>query len=261
MKEIFYVSGLPRSGSTLLMNLLAQHPLVHATPTSGCCSLLNGVKLGWNSIIEHKADKNASSPQNLKNVLNSVLYNYHNTEKSVIIDKSRSWGANIEMVEYITGKKMKIIAPVRDISEILASFEVLHRNGSSIKSTMQNYQTTQSRVDHWASNIGEVGSAYNVLRDVFQRGLQDRLCIVEYDTLTNNPEFTMKQIWNFLGIGCVEHDFNNIQNVTPEDDDVYGYMNLHKIRQSIEPSIKKADGIIGKELQSKYENNEFWRIG
>ena len=34
-KTVHFVSGLPRAGSTLLMNLLAQNPKVHATATSG----------------------------------------------------------------------------------------------------------------------------------------------------------------------------------------------------------------------------------
>jgi len=33
-KTVHFVSGLPRSCSTLLCNLLAQNPRVHATPTS-----------------------------------------------------------------------------------------------------------------------------------------------------------------------------------------------------------------------------------
>ena len=34
-KTIHFVSGLPRAGSTLLMNLLAQNEKVHSTATSG----------------------------------------------------------------------------------------------------------------------------------------------------------------------------------------------------------------------------------
>ncbi len=34
-KTIHFVSGLPRAGSTLLMNVLAQNPRIHSTATSG----------------------------------------------------------------------------------------------------------------------------------------------------------------------------------------------------------------------------------
>ena len=259
MREIFFVSGLPRSGSTLLMNLLGQHPMVFSTPTSGCHNLLTGVKHGWGNIREHMADKKASSPESLTNVLKSILYSYHNTDKPIIVDKSRAWGNSIELIESLIGKKAKIIVPVRDICEILASFEQLYRKGSHVKPVMQHLNNTEARVEQWISPSGEVGEAYNTILDIFRRNLQDRLCLVDYDTLTTNPETTMKIIWKFLGIGSPEHDFNNVINITPEDDDVYGYLNLHKINSTVVPSEKKATTILGNDLVSKYQNLEFWK--
>jgi sulfotransferase len=52
MRDIFYVSGLPRSGSTLLMNLMAQNPKVFCTPTSGLNQLMNNIKTSWGHIID-----------------------------------------------------------------------------------------------------------------------------------------------------------------------------------------------------------------
>jgi len=40
MKTLFFLSGLPRSGSTLLGSLLNQHPEIYATPTSPLADLL-----------------------------------------------------------------------------------------------------------------------------------------------------------------------------------------------------------------------------
>lgn len=259
MREIFYVSGLPRSGSTLLMGLLAQHPMVKTTPTSGCHDLLFSTKNSWNSIIEHKADKIASDPENLKRVLNSILQTYHNTNKPIVIDKSRAWVHSIEMIEWITGKPAKIICTVRNLPDILTSFEKLYRKGSSSGVSHSHLQNTEERLAHWASTKGEVGSAYNRLRDVFTRGLQNRLCIVEYESLVNNPEYTMKEIWKYLEIGTPEHNFDNVINPTPEDDTVYGYVGLHDIRSKVEPNKSFAIDIIGDELVKKYSNSEFWR--
>jgi len=259
MREIFYVSGLPRSGSTLLMGLLAQHPMVKTTPTSACHDLLFSTKTTWNTLIEHKADKVAADPENLRRVLSSTLQSYHGTDKSIIIDKSRAWVHSIEMIEWITGKKAKIICPVRNMTDVLASFEKLYRKGSSSNSTHSQFQNTEERVDHWASGKGEVGSAYNRLRDVFTRGLQDRLCLVEYETLINNPEYTMKELWRFLELGCPDHDFDNVINPTPEDDTVYGYVGLHDIRPKVAPNISNAETVLGPQLYQKYSNSEFWR--
>lgn len=259
MRSIFYVSGLPRSGSTLLMSLLAQHPMVETTPTSGCHDLLFSTKNSWNSIIEHKADKAAGDSENLKRVMSSILYSYHDTDKPIVIDKSRAWVHSIEMIESITGKPAKIICPVRNMTDVLASFEKLYRKGSDIGIIHSQFQNTEERVNHWASNTGEVGSAYNRLRDVFTRGLQNRLCMVEYESLVNNPEYTMKEIWKYLEMGSPDHDFENVVNPNPEDDSFYGYVGLHDIRSKVESNICSAESIIGNNMVQKCSNSEFWR--
>ena len=230
MRDIFYVSGLPRSGSTLLMNLMAQNPKVFCTPTSGLNQLMNNIKTSWGNIIEHRSDKNAGNDENLKRILNTVLHSYHNTEKPYVIDKCRGWGFSIEMLEAITNKKTKIIAPVRDIKDVLASFELLYRKGSykfNPQGPMPQCLTTEGRMMHWASLEGEVGAAYAILKDAFLRGLGDRFLLVDYDYLTHNPKIVMDVIWDFLNIPKCEHDFENILNQTPEDDGVYNYVDVH----------------------------------
>ena len=46
-KRIYFLAGLPRSGSTLLANILAQHPQIHVTPTSGVVDMLVQVRNSW----------------------------------------------------------------------------------------------------------------------------------------------------------------------------------------------------------------------
>ena len=43
-QQIFFQSSLPRSGSTLLQNILAQRNDMYATPTSGVLELLYGAR-------------------------------------------------------------------------------------------------------------------------------------------------------------------------------------------------------------------------
>jgi sulfotransferase len=46
-KRIYFLAGLPRSGFTLLANILAQHPQIYVTPTSGVVDMLVQVRNGW----------------------------------------------------------------------------------------------------------------------------------------------------------------------------------------------------------------------
>jgi sulfotransferase len=262
MKNLFFVSGLPRSGSTLLMNILGQHPDVYVTPTSGCHEVLWTTRNNWNTFVEHQSDPMASSPKNLQRVLRSMMYSYHDTDKNIIFDKHRSWTHSIELLEFILNGPAKIIIPVRSISEILASFEQVYRKSAHLHNTPGDFlssQTTEGRVNHWISNRGEVGIAYNRIKDVFQRGYGDRLLLVEFDALTYSPESTMNQIWDFLKIDAPIHDFNNVIQLTKEDDSYTGYDGLHDIRSKVLPVPPKANRVLGEALSNKYKNVEFWR--
>lgn len=46
-KSIYFLAGLPRSGSTLLANILAQNPSIYVTPTSGIVDMLVQVRNSW----------------------------------------------------------------------------------------------------------------------------------------------------------------------------------------------------------------------
>ena len=52
---IFFQSSMPRAGSTLLQNILGQHPEFYVTPTSGALELLYGARTNYTSNPEFKA--------------------------------------------------------------------------------------------------------------------------------------------------------------------------------------------------------------
>ena len=98
-KEIFFISGLPRSGSTLLCNILAQNPEIFVTKaTSGCIEILFSIRNQWDRITEHQAE--GINRDQLKNVLNGVVNTYHLTDKNIIFDKGRGWLSFIETIEF-----------------------------------------------------------------------------------------------------------------------------------------------------------------
>jgi len=55
MDKLFFQSSMPRSGSTLLQNILAQNPDIYATPTSGVLELVYGARANYTSSLEFKA--------------------------------------------------------------------------------------------------------------------------------------------------------------------------------------------------------------
>jgi sulfotransferase len=183
---------------------------------------------------------------------------YHDIEKPIIIDKSRGWISYVELIEEITGCKAKILVPIRPVPDVLASFEVLYRETSKVKQPpgeAENYfqfQTTKGRCEFWMRPDQPVGLAINRLDDVVRRGLKDRLHFVEFGRLTNNPKQKMKEIYEFLGEEYYEHNFDHVEQVTKEDDEIHGFINLHKIRNKVEPVPSKAKEILGEDIVKLY---------
>lgn len=261
-RTIHFVSGLPRSGSTLLVQLLAQHPDVFVTPTSGCHETLFQLRNTWSSWAEHKADPQASAPHNLQRMLKAMLHTYHDTDKPVVIDKARSWISSIPMADLALEREAKIIVPVRNVAEVLASFEALYRRNAATTLPPGDYiksQTVEGRVRHWASDGGEVGIAYNRIKNAFQLGYAPRLCLVDYNDLTFRPEETMARIWDYLEMRAPLHNFQRVDTVTHEDDRVHGYPGMHDVRPVVEPQERKARQIIGPDLTKEFDGAEFWK--
>lgn len=251
-KTLYFTAGMPRSGSTLIQNILFQNPRFHATETSGFLDVLFSIRNQWDKHTEHKA---SPCKHRLKNVLKAILNAYYeDVERPVIFIKSRGFLAYIEMMEEILEQKVKILVPIRPIPEILASFEKLHRETSKVRQPpgeANNYfqfQTVQGRVDYWMRLDQVVGLSLNRLQDTILRGFQDRLHYVDFNKLTNNPKRAMMEIYEFLGEEWYEHNFNHVEQVTYEDDEVHGYVNLHKIQNKVVPVRNCAMQILGKEV-------------
>jgi sulfotransferase len=265
MKKFFFISGLPRSGSTLLCNILAQNDNVFVSKaTSGCHDVLFGIRNQWDKLIEHQAE--GVDYEQLKRVLQSVLNSYHSTDKNTIVDKGRGWLSLIEMAEFILGYVPKIIVPVRNVSEILSSFEKLWRNSTGQSQWLfeQGYyiksQTVEGRCDIWASGSQPVGLAYNRVKDAISRGYKNNLLFVEFDDLTTKPAQTLKRVYDYLELPYYQHNFNNVEQYTKEDDEgVHRIPNLHKIKPVVVPVPHDSDKILGKFLVDKYSNLELWR--
>ncbi len=265
MKSFYFISGLPRSGSTLLCNILAQNEKFYVSKsTSGLHDVLFGVRNQWDNLIEHKAG--GINHEDLKRVLKSIINSYHFTDKNLIIDKGRGWLSIIEMIEFIFGHTPKIIVPVRNINEILSSFEKLWRDTTAYHQwglEENNYfksQTTEGRCEIWASFDHPVGLAYNRVKDVILKGYKDKLLFVEFDDLTSHPHKILKDIYDYLELPYFNHDFNNIQQYTQEDDEgIHKIPNLHTIRPIVKPVPFKSNKILGPILTEKYSNLEIWR--
>ena len=252
-KTFYFTSGLPRSGSTLLQNVLAQNPRFHATSTSGVLDVMIAIRNGWDTLDTFKAVPNNPAK---KRVMRGIIESfYSDIERPVILEKSRGWTSHIEMIEALFEKKAKILVPVRDVRDIMASFEKLHRKSSALgmtpleKEHPLKFRTAQGRAELISQPEQPLGMAVNNIKDALQRGFHDRMHFVRFEELTTSPEKVMTEIYHFLEEPYFKHDFDNVEPVNQEDDRFFGYVDLHKTRRKIEPVLSDWQRIIGDSIK------------
>ena len=274
-KRIYFLAGLPRSGSTLLANILSQHQNIYVTPTSGIVDMLVQVRNTWDRNDAFQAANRKQSEDTKARVLRAMLQAYFgHTERPICIDKNRYWAEFLEMGAMLLGgrDRVKVIVTVRDLRDVLASFEQLYRKTSALGQIHQEaalalkFKTALGRVETFIDDGQPVGRAYNAIRDAVTRGWADCMHFVDYEDLTRKPKETLEKIYRFLGEEGSTHDFANVEQVTFEDDFVYGFKDLHQIRQEVKPQNPQwptvfDDAVFQSPLWKNIENAaQFWKL-
>lgn len=243
MKDLplYFVSGLPRSGSTLLMNLLGQCPNHHVTPTNDLVELIVTLRNTWQNHISFKAQGLKTVEPRIVDAMKSLTWGFYSKEfldGKAVFDKSRGWIANIELMEDILQRPIKVIVTVRDIKAIVSSFEMKHRENHLTKPSASgnayyDLQTIGGRARQLLHIKSVAGLSIARTRDALDRGVADRLIIVPYKDLTTNTQVVMDQLHDQINLPRFNYNAKNVQQVTEEDDTVHG-MELHKIKNVIE---------------------------
>jgi len=273
MDNLFFCTGMPRSGSTLLMNILNQNPVFQCTATSGLLEAVALVKNNWESWPEMRAMTQDESNKLKRYVLRAMIWEtYQGYSKAPnVIDKSRGWLAEAELLEWALGFKPKFLVCVRPVLDILASFELLWRNKNKgihpVPQEISNkalWQTVEGRCQVLLRLDEVVGSAFNRVRDALARGLQKQMLMIEFDRLTTVPAAVLAEIYEFLELKPFEHDFEHVLQTTHEDDSAYGWLGLHDIREQVLPVKSKWKEVIAPfltpdNLKAYKEQNIFWR--
>ena len=200
MRKIYQIGGLPRSGSTLLTNILLQNPKTQTTATSSLLEFLLQVRDNWSKLEGHSTYPDG---QDKWSVIRAILQSYHKTDRPIIFDKNRGWSTHIEFMEKVTGEKARIIACVRNLEDICTSFEKLFRKNRADGEIHGEFSNTQmknldGRVGVWTSDEGVLGRPYVSLLDTIQRGLGDRILFFPYEEWTANPEFWFRKLYSFI---------------------------------------------------------------
>lgn len=255
-KTYHMITGLPRSGSTLLTSILNQNPRFHSSISDTLATLVKGVI----ETCQDGAGMKSEVPiERRKNILYHLFEGYYqHVDKPVIFNTNRAWSFLTYLIKEIYPKS-KMIVCVRDIKWILDSFELAHRRNPLSTNTVTGGvgRSVYDRINDLMTEDGVVGFPYIGLKQAITGAEKKSLMLVEYDQLCKNPAGIMKAIYNFIEEDYFEHDFNDVEASWDEYDSEIG-IKLHDVRKKVEYKVRET--ILPPDLVSKYSNMEVWRI-
>lgn len=248
MKKLFFLSGLPRSGSTILGSILNQNPLLYVTPTSPLGDLLFDIDAKLNHFnVQYSFDFEKVS-YNIYKSISSNFYNHRN--ETYIFDKNRTWPQNIDAIRKFIDNDPKIIAVYRPIPDIISSYITLINKSKNTLNFIDNYlrnNNLELNVDNRAEFIWKqcVSPSYESLVIGITK-YPEFIHLVNYDTLVNNPKEELKKLYLFLNLNSYKHNFNSIENTCgQEKDDEWGLEGLHNTRKILSKESETPINVIG----------------
>lgn len=251
MKQIYFLSGLPRSGSTVLAAILNQHPQVHASSTSGLLDMLVGTLRAWaDSMSVHATVDKAKAEEDIQRILRTICdAKYADVDKPIILDKARGWASdvNIRTMTKVLGHTPKIVATVRNIPDCAASFVRVAK---------------PDNLEHFLRDselIGHLKEAYQVL-ELGHRSYPETILYVDYDELLADPKAQLKRVHEFLGLDDHDYDLSNIDgsNLRERDEEVWLVKGLHDVKPVLEKQHQQSSQEVLDVWYDQFVQPRFW---
>lgn len=260
-QKFHFISGLPRSGSTLLAALLRQNPRFQAGMTSPVGSLFSamlnqfGAGTEFGPVIEH---------HQRRRLLRGVFENYYadQSQYDVIFDTNRLWTSKLPALKDLF-PQAKVIACVRNVAWVMDSIERLYR-ANPYENTKLFFDEAErnnvySRVETLAQRNRLVGFAWAALKESYYSEEARSMLIVDYDLLAQAPEKIMRLVYEFLDEPWFEHDFSKVEYDAPLFDQALGIKGLHKVRSKVALTARQT--ILPPDLFEQYAQLSFWESG
>ena len=257
LPKIHFISGLPRSGSTLLSAILRQNPRFHAGMTSPVGDMIS-------ALIVEMSGKNDFSVQiedeQRERVLRGLFFNYysHYPKLEVAFDTGRLWCSKMPTLARLFPNS-KVIACVREIPWVLDSVERMVRKHPLVANKIFHFNpagTVYTRADSLADAAGMVGFAWQATKDAYYGPNAQQLMLMTYHTLTHEPVRAIQALYEFVGEPLFKHDFDNVEYDEPEFDGRLGLPGLHQVRGKVRPNERES--VLPPDLFNRFVKDSFW---
>lgn len=255
MRTLHFISGLPRSGSTLLAAILRQNPEITAAMSSPVCQMMRRMMY----TMSGGEFSMFFTRERRETVLRFMLDGFHHDARAHIVDTNRFWTAHMELLANLYPFS-RVICCVRNLGWIINSVENAIRKHPDRVSGMFGFRTDgtvytragQLMDDH----KGMLGRSYGSLKQAWFGPHADKLIVVDYDHLVTDPAGIVSALYERCGWPAFQHDFSNVEYDEPEFDEKLGTPGLHRVSGPVRRQTSKLT--IPPDLFSRYSDSAFW---
>lgn len=257
-RTIHFLSGLPRSGSSLLAGLLGQNPAL-ATGMSSPLAVLVERLLPVMGAGEYAT---AFDDGLRRRVLDGLVEGFFAAlpAERVAIDTNRAWCAHMRLIADLYPGAL-VIACVRDPVWIIDSFEQLIRRNTYLVSGLHgaaHAATVFDRVERLMAVTGAFGAAWQALQDAFYGEHAHRLVLVEYEALVADPHRVLALLYERLGLEAFAHDPGRVPQIGGAAFDAALHTpGLHAVRPVVGPLHRRT--ILPPQIVQRLADTVFWR--
>lgn len=253
--KIHFISGLPRSGSTLLCALLRQNPRM----VTGIQSPVAEIILQCIRTMSASESALFISDKQREQVLRSVIEAFYAAagDSCIIFDNNRNWCSLLPVLAQLFPNS-RVICCVRNPAWILDSVERLVQQNAYLASRMfgNDVGNVFSRVELMVKQQF-LGAALSGLRQAWFGEEAERLVAVRYDSFVKRPADTMARLYSLIGEVPFRHDFEHVEYEEREFDSRLGMPGLHRVRARVGAEERRT--ILPPEVFSQHDR-EFWEM-
>lgn len=252
-----FISGLPRSGSTLLAAVLNQNPAFRAAMSS---PVFNAALTAMGTSNEYAIflDQDHQAA-----MLRGLMDGYYAAQSApVIFDTNRMWTARLPALRLLY-PQARIIACVRNPAWILDSVETLLRKNPLVATRMFGTPMEQISVFARAQGLIDkqrlIGSAYQALKEAYYGADAGAMLLLDYDTFVRHPHDAMPLIYQFLDEPAFTHDFHQVTYQAEAFDSQLLAKGLHDVTGRVEPRPRAT--VLPPDLFKRFAAMQFWGKG
>src|ERR1700689_706208 len=229
------VTGLPRAGSTLLCQMLAQHPEIQCEGLSSpLCNLVLGIRRMVSddqfflSQLDHSFERSYS---HLASAMQGFVRGWNqDTGNKVVVDKNRAWLHAIELLLSIE-PEAKLIVCLRELGQIYGSIEAQHQRTILVDfiDHLADYARF-GRADMLFAKDKAIGSPMISLHAVpdLPQSVQAHLYFLRFEDLMESPSACMSNLYAWLGVSALQIDPERLQLGAQESDSHYHMKYSHR---------------------------------